>query len=334
MNGGIFFHRGTGTSALEHFAGDQLGPTSVAIETWSAGVRSDTIVIDERGALVRWVEGRDPLSGERRGPLRRPGGYRPPLRFVWFVINNPKSLSIVASQNPVVAGALDRTLARQADAVAGYLSSVAVTRIGPKGTQRKVGGLSVELARVSRLTSRSGDPYRHINLMVNSRVRIPDGTWHALDTASIRQHIHAVHECGEQILLSDAGLRQVLASEGYSLGADGEIDQARSAVELCSKRSVHIAATRARLEARWRGKHPGEEPSKRVRHGWGHQAWREGRPGKPAERESPEQRFERLRVELGAAGFDFTPGARTPLLGDRVLELRSPRSNTSQPTGS
>lgn len=64
------------------------------------------------------------------------------------------------------------------------------------------------------------------------------------------------------------------------------------------------------VEAQWRAEHPGREPSQRVRNGWDSQAWAEGRPTKPTERETVEQLAERVRVELVAAGFDFTPGAR------------------------
>ena len=42
---------------------------------------------------------------------------------------------------------------------------VAVTRVGPRGGQREVGGLTVETARVAHLTSREGDPHRHVHLM-------------------------------------------------------------------------------------------------------------------------------------------------------------------------
>jgi len=186
---------------------------------------------------------------------------------------------------------------------------VAVTRSGGRGAQVETGGLEVQTARVKHLTSREGDPHRHVHLMVNTRVKAPDGEWRGLYSAAVRQHIRAVNERGTRILVTDRELREVLAGEGYSLGGDGEIDQARGAVELLSKRTALVAQNRVRFEAEWRAAHPGREPSRRVWAGWDRQAWEEGRKAKPHGGETPEQMGERVRVELAAAGFDFTPGA-------------------------
>jgi len=318
----MHFYRGSGAGAARYFEEGHRGAeayyteqerVAVAIDTWRAGERAGTTVLAEPGDLIRWVEGVDPASGEVKGIIRSGGADRQPLRFVETVINNPKSLSIVASQNPVVADAVDRTLGRQADEIARYLSAVAVTRIGPRGAQREVGGLTVETARVTHLTSREGDPHRHVHLMLNTRVRTGDGTWHGLHSVAVRQHIRAVHERGARVLITDNQLRAALASQGYTLGADGEIDQARAAVELLSKRSARTAANRDRIETEWRAAHPGREPSQRVKNGWDQQAWEQGRKAKPGERESPEELSERIRVELAEAGFDFTPGARRPV---------------------
>jgi len=334
VKGGMHFYRGSGAGAARYFDEGHQGAevqgaevqgaeayyteesrVAVEIDTWIGGERSGSTVLAEPGDLVRWVEGVDAASGEVKGIIRSGGEDRQPLRFVEVVVNNPKSLSVVASQNPAVAAAVDRVLARQADDLSRYLSAVAVTRIGPRGAQIEVGGLTVETARVAHLTSREGDPHRHIHLMVNTRVKTPDGTWHGLHSAALRQHIRAVNELGSRILVTDAELRQVLAGEGYTLGADGEIDQARSVVEMMSKRSVQVAANRTRLEAEWRTEHPGREPSRRVINGWDQEAWAEDRKAKPVGRESAEEMSERVRVELAAAGYDFTLGARWPVVG-------------------
>ncbi|MGH9019202.1 MAG: relaxase domain-containing protein, partial [Acidimicrobiales bacterium] len=245
MRGGFHFYRGSGLGAARYFDEGHKGAESyytedarvaVEIDTWQDGRRVGTATLAEAGDLVKWVEGLDPLTGEVKGIIRTGGPDRQPLRFVETVVNNPKSLSIVASQNPDVARALDRTLARQADEVARYMSEVAVTRIGPRGAQRDVGGLRVETARVTHLTSREGDPHRHVHLMLNTRVMAPDGTWRGLHSAALRQHIGAVQRVGERALSTDADLRRVLARHGYTLGPDGEIDQARGAVRMLSKR--------------------------------------------------------------------------------------------------
>ena len=44
-------------------------------------------------------QGIDPVTGEVKGRIRSGGPDRQPLRFVEVVVNNPKSLSIVASQD-------------------------------------------------------------------------------------------------------------------------------------------------------------------------------------------------------------------------------------------
>jgi len=320
VKGGMHFYRGSGAGAARYFdeahergAGayyDERGQAVVRLDAWCEGRCVATPAAVERGDLVRWVEGVDLMTGKRKGIIRGAGAAdRQPLRFVEMVVNNAKSLSIVASQNPVVADALDRVIERQADEIAKYLSRVAVTRVGPRGSQQEVGSLTVETARVTHLTSREGDPHRHVHLMINARVQAVDGTWHGLHSASLRQHIQAVHELGQRVLMTDGELRATLAREGYTLGRSGEIDQAREAVEMLSKRSTKIEAKRKRIEAKWRGEHPGQEPSQRALNGFAQQAWAEDRPTKPGERETPEQLAERVRLELADAGFDFTPGA-------------------------
>jgi exodeoxyribonuclease V alpha subunit len=321
----MHFYRGSGKGAAKYFDEGHRGAeayysdegrVAVEIDAWRAGERVGTTVLAEPGDLVKWVEGIDPATGEVKGWIRSGGADRQPLRFVEVVVNNPKSLSIVASQDPVVAAVFDRVLDRQADEIAKYLSQVAVTRTGPRGHQVEVGGLRVETARVRHLTSREGDPHRHVHLMLNTRVLAPDGTWRGLHSAAIRQHIRAINERGSRIVLSDRELREVLAERGYTLGGDGEVDQARDAVAALSKRTVLVADARDALEAEWRAEHPGREPSQRVRNGWDQEAWEATRRPKPVVRETPEQTSERVRAELADLGYDFTvdgPG-RWPVL--------------------
>lgn len=325
----MHFYRGSGVGAARYFEeghrGAEVPDAGVSdagvyytegagvvaeIDSWRGGERQGVSVAVGPGGLVGWVEGVDLGSGEVKGLIRSGGVERLPLRFVEVVVNNPKSLSIVASQNPVVAAAVDAVLARQADEIAGYLSRVAVTRSGSRGGQVETGGLEVQTARVKHLTSREGDPHRHVHLMLNTRVRTLEGEWRGLHSVAVRQHIGAVNERGSRVLVTDRALREVLAGEGYTLGADGEIDQARDAVKLLSKRTAVVAQNRDRFEAVWRAAHPGREPSQRVRNGWDREAWEEGRKAKPHDGESVEEMVERVRVELADAGFDFTPGAR------------------------
>ncbi len=327
MKGGMHFYRGSGVGAAKYFDEGHQGAeayysenarVAVEIDTWKAGERAGRTTLAAEGDLIKWVEGIDPKSGEVKGLIRTGGADRQPLRFVEVVVNNPKSLSILASQNPVISAALDAMLDRQADEIARYLSAVAVTRIGPRGAQVEVGKLTVETARVRHLTSREGDPHRHVHLMMNTRVKAPDGSWRGLHSAAIRQQIQAVNERGTRVLMTDLGLRQALASQGYTLGADGEVDQARGAVALLSKRTAQVAQDRQRLEADWRAAHPEREPSQRVKNGWDQEAWASSRRAKSKEREAPEELAARTRVELAEAGFDFTLDARQPVRTERV----------------
>ncbi len=102
------------------------------------------------------------------------------------------------------------------------------------------------------------------------------------------------------------------------MGADGEVDQARGAVALLSKRTAQVAQDRQRLEADWRMAHPEREPSQRVKNGWDQEAWASSRRAKSKEREAPEELAARTRVELAEAGFDFTLDARQPVRTERV----------------
>ena len=295
MKGGMHFYRGSGAGAAKYFEeghgraeayyteGHQ---DAVQIDTWRGGERLSSAVLEGRGELEAWVESRDPATGEVKGLIRAGGPERAPLRFVEVVVNNPKSLSVVATQDPAVVAALERVMARQADEICKYLSAVAVTRTGRRGGQVEQGGLELETARVTHLTSREGDPHRHIHLMLNARVKAPDGTWRGLHSVALRQHIGAINTLGHRVLVTDRGLHDALASRGYSLGADGEVDQARAAVELMSKRAALVEAAQARAEAAWRAAHPGEEPSRRTVHGWHHQAWEETRRPKPKVKEA------------------------------------------------
>ena len=330
MKGGMHFYRGSGHGAAKYFDEGHQGAEAyysenarvvVEIDAWRAGERAGRSTLAVEGDLIKWVEGIDPKSGEVKGLIRTGGADRQPLRFVEVVVNNPKSLSIVASQNAVVSSALDAVLDRQADEIAQYLSAVAVTRVGLRGGQVEVGNLTVETARVRHLTSREGDPHRHVHLMLNTRVKAPDGSWRGLHSAGIRQQIRAVNERGTRVLMTDLGLRQALASQGYTLGADGEVDQARDAVDLMSKRTAQVGEDRERLEMDWRLAHPEREPSQRVKNGWDQAAWASSRRAKSKEREGPEELAVRVRVELEEAGFDFTLDARQPLRAERVVPV-------------
>ena len=317
MKGGMHFYRGSGQGAAKYFEEghgraeayySEGHQAAVQVDTWRGGERLSSAVLEDRGELEAWVEGRDPATGEVKGVIRPGGPERAPLRFVEVVVNNPKSLSVVATQDPVVAAALERVMDRQADEVCRYLSRVAVTRTGRRGAQVELGGLEVETARVTHLTSREGDPHRHVHLMLNARVKAPDGTWRGLHSVALRQHIGAINALGHRVLVTDKALHDALASRGYSLGADGEVDQARAAVELMSKRAALVG----RGPGPGRGGLAGGPPGRRALPAHGARLAPPGLGGDPAAQAEAERRpgelSERVRLELAEAGFDFTPG--------------------------
>ncbi|MGH7697948.1 MAG: AAA family ATPase, partial [Candidatus Dormibacteria bacterium] len=319
----MHFYRGSGAQAAMYMTEGHLGAevyyseqarVDIAIDTWADGVRVASTHATQAGEFAKWVEGLDLATGELKGVMRSGGPTRQPLRFVEQVINNPKSLSIVAAVNPVVAQALDEVLGAQADELGRYYSRVAVTRVGGRANQAEVGGLVIETARVTHYTSREADPHRHIHLMLNVRAQLGDATWHSIHSAALRGHIAATNAIAHGVMMGDPGLRTALASQGLSLGPDGEVNEARDAVGALSKRAAQVGLARDVAEAAWRGAHPGREPGSRVRHGWDRSAWESSRAAKAATHESVEEMSLRIAAELGTLGYDFGPGVRVPVV--------------------
>ena len=73
-------------------------------------------------------------------------------------------------------------------------------------------------------TSRAGDPHRHLHLQVNARV-FAAGKWRGLDTVAVRDSIDAINGIGHAAVMCDPEFRAALAAHGYTLNADGEIEQ-------------------------------------------------------------------------------------------------------------
>ena len=102
----MYFGRGPGRALAGRYFQAARGnlPAAVQVETWRSGEQTGSVILSEWVELVGWMEGVDPSTGEAKGRIcfgERPD--RKPLRFVGVLVNNPKSWSVVASQNPVVA---------------------------------------------------------------------------------------------------------------------------------------------------------------------------------------------------------------------------------------
>jgi hypothetical protein len=245
----------------------------------------------------RWVAGVDPASGEPRGLLRADGSG---VRFVEVTVNGSKSWSIAALLHPDIATAYDAAQDAAATQVIGWLGQHATTRVGPRAAQVATPVELLEAVTVKHLTSRAGDPHRHLHLQINARV-FAAGKWRGLDTVAVRDMIAAVNGIGHAAVATDPGFRAALARHGYTLTADGEIAQLQPIVSVFSKRARQIQTHLGRFEADWRAQHPGLEPGPGLRRAWDARAWASGRPGKNPHL-TADVRRERWLGELAAAG--------------------------------
>ena len=125
--------------------------------------------------------------------------------------------------------------------------------------------------------------------------------------------------------MTDQGLHEALAGWGYTLGVDGEVDQARDAVGLMSKRAEAVEAAQARAEAAWRAAHPGQEPSVRAVHGWHHQAWEETRRPKPKVKKAQPSSPSGSGPSWPRPALTSPPGGTGAKSGRRLVPPRWPR---------
>src|SRR6478735_7188551 len=168
-----------------------------------------------------WVGGVDPDTGVAKGRLRNDDRA---VRFVEVIVNGPKSWSLAAELHPDVAAAYEAAQDRAAAQVIGWLAGHATTRVGPRGAQVAVPVDRLEAVTVRHYTSRAGDPHRHLHLQVNARVSAA-GTWRGLDTVAVRDSINAINGIGHAAIACDPDFRTALATHGYALNPDGEIEQ-------------------------------------------------------------------------------------------------------------
>ena len=228
-------------------------------------------------AYEAWVAGLDPTTNEPRGRLRQDANA---VRFVEVVVNGPKTWSLAAAVDPLVAEAYDAAQARAASQVIGWLAQHATTRVGPRGRQVQVPVERIEAAVVRHYTSRAGDPHRHLHVQINARVWA-EGKWRGLHTVGVRDMIDAVNGIGHAAVMCDPQFRQVLADRGYTVDQDtGEVKELASFVGAFSARARQIGANIERYETAWRDAHPGQDPGPELLRTWDRRAWAEARPDK------------------------------------------------------
>jgi exodeoxyribonuclease V alpha subunit len=123
------YYLAEGTGVAERYVASPSG--SDAAGDWAGAVRSGGTLAGD--GYERWVAGLDLGTGAPKGRLRSDGQG---VRFVEVVVNGPKTWSLVAAADPVVAAAYDAALERAAREITGWLADHATTRALGRGGGR------------------------------------------------------------------------------------------------------------------------------------------------------------------------------------------------------
>jgi len=258
-------------------------------------IESGAIVADQLDAeqLAKWVDGRDPETGELRGrELVSPTSDL----ILDSTINASKSFSIAALLHPDLADAFESLQDRLRDRIIATWQRELNARRGAGGRVRERLA-RLEVVELQHRRSRALDPHIHRHLWLNVRVRGVDGKWSNVDSRVAMRVQNLINAEGELAARTDPEWVAALAAHGYSLNTDGEITQLAHLVRAVSRRSNQIEANRAVLLERWKSSHPGETPSPDVVQTIDRHAWAINRPGKPSEVNEDEW-SERTRQEL------------------------------------
>ncbi|GAB3393354.1 hypothetical protein GCM10027568_22290 [Humibacter soli] len=264
----------------------------------NGSIRDDLLT---RKQLRAWVDGVDPLIGERRGrDLESPVADL----VLDATVNAPKSFSIAALLDAELNAAYEDLQDRLRDRIIHLWQSELNARRGAGGLIRE-DLARVEVVELKHERSRSLDPHKHRHLWLNVKVQGQDGKWSNLDTRVALRFQNVVNAEGDLAARTDPAWVHALAAKGYTLNADGEIEQLTHLVRPLSKRSAQIETNRAARLEWWREQHPGEEASRDVLNQIDRWAWATDRPNKP--RDLDEDGWAAIiRDEIRAAGVDMT----------------------------
>ncbi|MDR6613811.1 AAA family ATPase [Leifsonia sp. 1010] len=242
----------------------------------NGAIRDDLLT---REQLKDWVDGLDPLTGDRRGrDLESPVADL----ILDATINAPKSFSIAAMLDPDIAVAYQDLQDRLRDRIIKLWQSELNARRGKGGAVRE-NLARIEVVELCHERSRSLDPHKHRHLWLNVKVQGQDGKWSNIDTRVALRFQNVINAEGDLASRTDPAWIQALAAKGLTLNEDGEITQLQHLVRPLSKRSAQIEANKAARTAWWKEQHPGEEPSHDVLGQIDHWAWAVGRPNKPGD---------------------------------------------------
>ncbi|CAM5282592.1 AAA family ATPase [Leifsonia shinshuensis] len=240
----------------------------------NGGIRDDLLT---RGQLRAWVDGLDPLTGERRGrDLESPVADL----ILDATINAPKSFSIAAMLDPELAAAYEDLQDRLRDRIIELWQSELNARRGKGGSVRE-DLARIEVVELRHERSRSLDPHKHRHLWLNVKVQGVDGKWSNVDTRVALRFQNVINAEGDLASRTDPAWIAALAAKGLTLNEDGEITQLQHLVRPLSKRSAQIEANKITRTNWWKEQHPGQEPSHDVLNQIDRWAWADGRPNKP-----------------------------------------------------
>ena len=240
----------------------------------NGAIRDDLLT---RSQLKDWVDGVDPLTGERRGrDLESPVADL----ILDATINAPKSFSIAAMLDPELAAAYEDLQDRLRDRIIKLWQTELNARRGKQGSIRE-DLARIEVVELRHERSRSLDPHKHRHLWLNVKVQGLDGKWSNVDTRVALRFQNVVNAEGDLASRTDPAWITALAAKGFTLNADGEIAQLKHLVRPLSKRSAQIESNKAAHLRQWKEQHPGEEPSPTALTQIDQWAWAAGRPDKP-----------------------------------------------------
>lgn len=259
-----------GTIAAARYAGSTVERFVVT----DAGIAVDALNVDD---LQVWFAGSDPDTGERRGrDLTSPATDQ----VFDATINAPKSFSLAAVLDPELNDAYEALQDRLRDRIITMWREELNSRRGQAGRER-MDLAQIEVVELRHERSRALDAHKHRHLWLNAKVLGVDGKWSSLDSRVMLRFQNIVNAEGDLAARTDPEWLAALAAKGYTLDADGEIEQLAAVVRPLSRRSNQIEANRAVRLAAWRAENPGQEPDHDVLMAIDRWAWAHQRPDKP-----------------------------------------------------
>ena len=276
FDGGCDAGQVRGAAAMTRAAGYATAEASTITRftVTSIGVEEDEL---DGGALARWVDGSDPVTGERRGrELTSPDADL----LLDGTMNMPKSFSLAVLLTPELRSELDGLQDRIRDRTLHLWQRELNARRGAGGLIREAIA-RLEVVELRHERSRALDPHIHRHLWLNVKVLGEDGKWSNVDSRVAMKLHTVVNAEGDLSSRTDPAWVAALAAHGYTIDSEGEIAELAHLVRPLSRRSNQIEANRALRLARWKQNHPGQHPDHATLAGIDRWAWSHGRPDKP-----------------------------------------------------